>query len=330
LIACLTTLWQAAARMKTFFSATVLLLAGTATALLASPALHCKVVARSTRRRTPTASPPPPKLLATNRNDDYTAKQRMREEIDSPFRKVRVVLFGFSTASALVALYFSLLTLGKVLAGFPETPSTGTALTDVGINVAAVAGFAFLTYRDVRAGEANLQRIARGGQLASLRVAPADGSSQVALGSYRNKSRLLIAAGGAEFLQELATSASTVAEPLKKVNVILVPLLLLREDDSIAVDVDAGRALWREASPETTDAFVNFPVLAAPWLEYLLPEIQTATSQGFDPVTKGLGIYVKKNGRILRRATGQPNWDQFIGTMEVMDGSQFGKPPSTF
>ena len=41
---------------------------------------------------------------------------------------------------------------------------------------------------------------------------------------------------------------------------------------------------------------------------------------------KGVCIIIKKNGRILRRATGQPQWSGLLGTMEVLDGSKFGMP----
>ena len=47
----------------------------------------------------------------------YTAKQRMREEIESPFRKVRLIFFGASTGSALLALYFSILNVAKAATG---------------------------------------------------------------------------------------------------------------------------------------------------------------------------------------------------------------------
>ena len=60
--------------------------------------------------------------------------------------------------------------------------------------------------------------------------------------------------------------------------------------------------------------------------ESLKQELETARSQGFDPVEKGLVIVVKKNGRVLRRLTGQPPWSSLVGTMEVADGSKFGMP----
>ena len=47
----------------------------------------------------------------------FTAKQRLREEIESPFRKVRIFFFGASSASALLALYFSVINAGKAYVG---------------------------------------------------------------------------------------------------------------------------------------------------------------------------------------------------------------------
>ena len=42
-------------------------------------------------------------------SNGYTVKQRLREEIESPFRKVRLAFFAFSSASAFVAFYFILI-----------------------------------------------------------------------------------------------------------------------------------------------------------------------------------------------------------------------------
>ena len=125
--------------------------------------------------------------------EGYTAKQRLREEVESPFRKVRslfalslalhatihlrrrarvlfparrtrkikqvrVTLFGFSALSALVALYFSLIAAGKAAAGgFADAPPLDEALGSVGVNVAAAAGCAALAARDLKQGDENLK-----------------------------------------------------------------------------------------------------------------------------------------------------------------------------
>ena len=68
----------------------------------------------------------------------YTAKQRMREEIESPFRKLRLIFFGASTGSALLALYFSILNVAKAATGFSNDIPLDEAVSSTAINVVAV------------------------------------------------------------------------------------------------------------------------------------------------------------------------------------------------
>ena len=77
------------------------------------------------------------------------------------------------------------------------------------------------------------------------------------------------------------------------------------------------------------DEIVAFPRGTGDWADYLSAELDTAKKQGFDVQRKGVNIIVKKNGRILRRATGQPPWGSLISTIEVADGSKFGMPGDT-
>ena len=108
----------------------------------------------------------------------YTVKQRLREEVESPFRKVRLAFFGFSSASASVALYFSALSaLKSNIGGYADAIPLEDALTTCAINAAGVVGFGLLTLREIRVGDANLERIAKGGLLARLEVEPAAASS---------------------------------------------------------------------------------------------------------------------------------------------------------
>ena len=113
-------------------------------------------------------------------------------------------------------------------------------------------------------------------------------------------------------------------------DLVVVPALV----DSTGAVNDAG-ACWRSTTADEGDrnfdlersaAVVAFPRGPQAWETYLKQELETARSQGFDPVEKGLVIVVKKNGRVLRRLTGQPPWSSLVGTMEVADGSKFGMP----
>eukprot|EP00957_Ditylum_brightwellii_P163978 12485034-Ditylum_brightwellii.AAC.1 len=108
----------------------------------------------------------------------YTAKQRLREEVESPFRKVRLLFFGGSTGSALIALYFSLLSVLKAnMGGYTDIPPLDESIQNCAINAGGAVICAALAYRDWKAGEANLERIAKGGALAALPVMTAETES---------------------------------------------------------------------------------------------------------------------------------------------------------
>mmetsp|Transcript_38092 Transcript_38092/g.77715 ORF Transcript_38092/g.77715 Transcript_38092/m.77715 type:complete len:342 (-) Transcript_38092:339-1364(-) len=271
----------------------------------------------------------------------YTVKQRLREEVESPFRTVRLVFFGSSTGSALTALYFSSLSTVKAAAGtYADAPSLEEALTNCAINLGAAVLCAFLTYRDWKAGEANLERIARGGQLAKLVVNPAfEDNSMKALGDYRRAARVVIAAGGKDYVETMCRSlcsdqradVNTLSEALENSDLVVVPVLLEGNGNKVG-DV---KLVWRDVKPlegdrnfdsTRSDRVVAFPKGNNQWAEYLENEISTASGQGFNVLEKGITITVKKNGRILRRATGLPQWENLVGTMEVLDGSKFGMP----
>mmetsp|Transcript_11050 Transcript_11050/g.12645 ORF Transcript_11050/g.12645 Transcript_11050/m.12645 type:complete len:345 (-) Transcript_11050:117-1151(-) len=273
----------------------------------------------------------------------FTVKQRLREEVESPFRKLRLYFFGVSTASALLALYFSLISALKAsVGGFADTQPLEEALNSCGINVAAVIICGGITYRDVKAGTANLERIAKGGALAKLGVLSPISQKPLTLSDYRRNSRVLIAVGGPEYIAELARSLNsdqlsdnnTIASKIGEVDMVIVPVLLQNENrvgntlacwqGTTAID---GRD--RNFDISRSDEVLAFPNGNYGWEQYLKSEIETAKKQGFDVLGKGLTLIVKKNGRILRRTTGQPNWANFIGTMEVLDGSKFGMPGDT-
>mmetsp|Transcript_5981 Transcript_5981/g.12524 ORF Transcript_5981/g.12524 Transcript_5981/m.12524 type:complete len:371 (-) Transcript_5981:58-1170(-) len=279
----------------------------------------------------------------------YTSKQRLREEIDSPFRKVRFFFFGSSAGSAFVALYFSALSVLKAnMGGYSDAIPLSEALESCAVNLAGVIVCSGLAWREYQVGEANLKRIAKGGALARLALRPCSISStggeggslnRSTMADYRRNSRVLMAVGGKEYIQNLARSLNAdqlkdeniIPKALAGVDMVVVPVLL--ESDGKVGDT---RAVWADTVPKEgvdknfditrSDQILAFPLVTTNWDEYLESELDQAKDQGFDCVNKGITISVKKNGKILRRASGQPQWGDFIAGMEIMDGSKFGMP----
>jgi len=286
----------------------------------------------------------------------YTVKQRLREEVENPFRKVRLALFGFSTISASVALYFSSLsTIKSYVGGYSDAPPLTTCWQNDAINLGAVLLSAFLVQRDLQAGDKNLQRIQTGGQLAALPVEPMSpvfNYGTFTLADYRRQARVLICAGGESYLRRLALSLTSdqlsdtniLPQRLAESDVLVVPVLLRPDGNYGYVVSRETKAFWNRLQsfdlydetfrPELGRNFditraqeiIAFPRNAPQWQDVLDSEIDTAASQGFDVFNQGITLTIKKNGKILRRATGLPPWGELIATLEVADGSRFGMP----
>jgi hypothetical protein len=266
-----------------------------------------------------TGDDPQDELLQTTFGG-YTVKQRLREEIESLFRTVRLAFFGSSAVSAFLALYFSATNAIRANMGYAGGPSFDESLESCAINIVAAVVCSGLTYRDYLAGQANLARIAKGGALAKLQVMPAATaatasvqrrSTTTSVKDYRRSARVLVAAGGPEYISTLARSLNSdqksnvnnLPQLLEQVDVILIPVLLESETrlgdteacclGTVPADGDRNFDMTR------SNNIVAFPKGNAAWLEYLESEIETAQKQGFDVLNKGWTIFIKKNGWIL-------------------------------
>ena len=280
----------------------------------------------------------------------YTVKQRLREEVESPFRTVRLYFFGASLASAVIAFYFSLVTLLQAVS-FGEG-SVEDAVTSVAINIGAILVCGGITYRDYQAKQADLARIKQGGALASLVVErpavvasdkqPGRPTQRSTLADFRRFYRVLIAAGGADYIQTLCRSLNadqladenTLPQGLQASDILVIPVLLQPSSGS-SLTVGDTLGCWMATEATETDrnldvtranTVVAWPKGPAAWSEVLAPEIDTAQGkQGFNVLEKGITLLLKKNGKILRRATGQPQWSGMIQAMNVFD-KNFGMP----
>jgi hypothetical protein len=99
-------------------------------------------------------------------------------------------------------------------------------------------------------------------------------------------------------------------EKLEGNDMLVIPVLL-----SSFSSLGDTKELWTKVQPEegdrkmdisSADNVVAYPLDNPAWETYLKSEIETASGQGFDVLDKGFTIVVKKNGRIMKRATGIP------------------------
>jgi hypothetical protein len=73
---------------------------------------------------------------------------RLRSEAEAPWRSLRLVLYGFSVASAGMGTLISIPQLIGALGGAPGALAVDTVLQNIAINVGAVSIFGFLFSKD--------------------------------------------------------------------------------------------------------------------------------------------------------------------------------------
>mmetsp|Transcript_21879 Transcript_21879/g.66416 ORF Transcript_21879/g.66416 Transcript_21879/m.66416 type:complete len:359 (-) Transcript_21879:455-1531(-) len=126
---------------------------------------------------------------------EYSSSERLREEVEAPFAKVRLFAWPVLFGAAGIATYFS--ATGLLASAVGARPPSDSAALDLGIDLAAMATTGWLWRRELSVREARLRRIAFGARLAALRIRQFDGIKvaegrppQLQLGSFASLSDL--------------------------------------------------------------------------------------------------------------------------------------------
>ena len=173
--------------------------------------------------------------------DEFTASQQLRAEVESPFAQVRLfalpVLFGGAT----IATYFGATELLASAAGLRE--SSTDAVQNLVIDIASMGSIGFFWKRELDVREARLKRIAFGSRLAALRVQqleptetwlkPGIGVTLADLRRGRGQARrVVIICAPAEALRSSLNAATTRAAELAAEDFLIVPLVIAGDSTS--------------------------------------------------------------------------------------------------
>jgi len=171
---------------------------------------------------------------------DFTSAERLREEVEAPFAKVRLFAWPVLFAAAGIATYFSATGMLAVAVGARE--ASDSALTDLAIDLGGMAVTGYLWKRELTVRDARLRRIAFGARLAALRVCQLvsatseDGTPlPPQIGPYASLSdlrrgrgqsrRVVIVCAPAETLRASLDEASAQAASLLSNDFLIVPLV---------------------------------------------------------------------------------------------------------
>jgi|NOAtaT_6_FD_contig_21_11675576_length_1183_multi_20_in_0_out_0_1 hypothetical protein len=253
-----------------------------------------------------------------NNRVEYSRDILLREEVESPFRKVRFFIYATSAAGCITSLLVSLTRILAALSGV-NTDLMNQSLENVAVDSAVLALLALAWKRDTEAQQSKLQRAAKGAELAKLTIRAYSGDESssknliMPLSSLRQgrgiEKRVAICAASSEKLSSVLQASIPLGQNLVENDWVIVPVVVPQGTAPLGLDKELLEQKW----------------LALPcggnWKAVLDDEVTQASSQGIDLDTDGFTIVMKKNGKVGQRTRGI-NLKRLCG--EVMDRKELG------
>ncbi|XP_066345481.1 protein LOW PSII ACCUMULATION 1, chloroplastic-like isoform X1 [Miscanthus floridulus] len=286
------------------------------------PALSCSRACRAGVRCSAAnkPSPPPP---TTPDSSEVSSMAKIRSEVLSPFRSVRMFFYLAFMASGTLG---GLIALARLLPALSSDPARAAGAADtlkgLGIDVAAVSLFAFLYSRESKAKDAQVARLAREERLSRLRLRVGAGRP-FTLSELRGTARLVIVAGPAEFVAESFRRSQPFLRELAERAVLAVPfatdgntpeLQLDGGDEDGVVDDDDDVARRSKRLWQLT------PVYTTEWAQWLDDQKKLAGVPSDSPVYLSL----RMDGRVRGSGVGYPPWQAFVAQLPPVKGMWSG------
>jgi hypothetical protein len=241
------------------------------------------------------------------KEEEYSREVRLREEVESPFRKVRFFLYLTLLAGAMTSLAVSVARIAAGAAGV-NTDLMPESITNAGVDIAGLLVIGGLYKRDIDAEQSRLKRATKGAELAKLMVrgskqlvdvASEDGTTfTTSLASLRSgrgiEKRVVIAAGGVEKIAQVLRQAKELATDMEMCDLVVVPVIMPQGVAPRMDDIEGDVPIY-----------VALPVTVGNnWKNVIDEEAAEAVKQGVDIEKEGFCVVVKKNGKVGQRTRG--------------------------
>jgi hypothetical protein len=272
---------------------------------------------KSTTPTTPTAI-----FMSQQEKPEYSRELLLREEAESPFRKVRFFFYISLAGGAATSLAVSVARIAAGLAGI-NADLLNESLTNAGVDVGGLAVLGFLYLRDLKAQEARLKQAYKGAALAKLMIrgsksiitgldaTPEAGEDSemftTTLASLRRgrgiEKRVVITAGGKDKIAQIIEEAVKLQDRIEMSDLLIVPVIMPQ-----------GAA--PEFNGMDMPSCVALPV-GNNWKFVVDDEAEEAVNQGVDIEKEGFCVILKKNGRVGQRTRGV-FLERMVGEVEYM------------
>lgn len=151
----------------------------------------------------------------------FSSAARIRNEVLSPFRSVRMFFYLAFVASGSLGGLIAITQLIGALANPARAADVPEILKGLSIDVAAVSLFAFLYSRENKAKNAQLARLSREESLSNLKLR-VDEKKIISVNNLRGIARLVICSGPASYIMESFKRSEPFTESLLERGVLVV------------------------------------------------------------------------------------------------------------
>uniref|UniRef100_A0A0D9ZMX8 Protein LOW PSII ACCUMULATION 1, chloroplastic n=1 Tax=Oryza glumipatula TaxID=40148 RepID=A0A0D9ZMX8_9ORYZ len=229
-----------------------------------------------------------------------TSMAKIRSEVLSPFRSVRMFFYLAFMASAGLGALIALTQLIPALSSPARAAAAGETLKGLGIDVAAVSVFAFLYWRESKAKDAQVAKLTREENLSRLRIRAGEGRPPVPLGELRGTARLDLMERGV-LVVPFSTDGNAPDLQFDEADE--------EEEEAAAAAGKMKRRLWQLT-----------PVYTSEWAKWLDDQKKLANVSPDSPVYLSLRL----DGRVRGSGVGYPPWQAFVAQLPPVKGMWSG------
>ncbi|KAH0935738.1 hypothetical protein HID58_012855 [Brassica napus] len=155
-------------------------------------------------------------------SSEISADARIRSEVLSPFRSVRMFFYLAFIASASLGGLIATTRLIGALANPARSGEVLEIVKGLGIDVGAASLFAFLYFRENKTKNAQMARLSREENLAKLKMRVEENNKVISVGDLRGIARLVICAGPGGYIEEAFKRSKEFTQGLVERGVVVV------------------------------------------------------------------------------------------------------------
>ncbi|XP_050205419.1 protein LOW PSII ACCUMULATION 1, chloroplastic [Mercurialis annua] len=252
------------------------------------------------------SSPPP----------DISSTARIRSEVLSPFRTLRMFFYLAFIASAGLGGLIATTQLIAALTNPARAAEIPETLKGLGIDIGAVSIFGFLYYRDNTAEKAQVARLSREENLSNLKLRVVD-EKVIPISSLRGFARLVICAGPGSYILESFRLSEPFTQSLLDRGVLVVPFAT--DGNLPKFEFDESEEM-KEITARRKRLWQLNPVIVSDWSKWLDEQKNMAGVSVESPVYLSLRL----DGRVRGSGVGYPPWNAFVAQLPQVKGMWSG------